>query len=100
MLILRPQVNIISRIITAPSGELLRAFFAVVNANGRVEVRFLGTRPLEAEMGPQEAPVALLENVLEQVFGESAAPAIQDIASPFFSLDFLVNQLARAPSTN
>lgn len=100
MLILKPQVNIISRVITAESGELLRAFFAVVNVNGRVEVRFLGTRPLGAEMDLSEAPVALLECNSEQVFGESAIPSIQDVASPFFSLDFLVNQLARAPSVN
>ena len=100
MLIPKPQVNIVSRVITAQSGELLRAFFALVNINGRVEVRFLGTKPLEAEMDVREAPLALLENCCEQTFGESTISSIQEVVSPFFSLDFLVNQLARAPSAN
>lgn len=100
MLIPKPQVSIVSRVITAESGELLRAFFAIVNIAGRVEVRFLGTKPLGAEMDVKEAPLALLENCCEQIFGESAIPSVKEVVSPFFSLDFLVNQLARAPSFN
>ncbi len=99
MLIKQPQVRIVTKPVTLATGEVVLAYFALVNITGQVEGRFLGTKPVEAE-APQ-APVLLLENITEQIFGETSSHTFSVQPSPFFStLDLLWNQLARAPSMN
>ena len=98
MLIKQPQIRIVSKEVTLGTGEVVLAYFALVNTEGVIEARFLGTKPIPAATAETEAPVALLENILAPFqFHTSPKPFFARV-SPFFSLDFLVNQLARAPS--
>lgn len=96
MLITKPQVHIITKEVTLASGELVRAYFAVMDINGVLDVRFLGTKPLDNASTQEET--LLLENVQESIYGDSVIPSPFEKASHYFTLDFLVNQLARAPS--
>ena len=96
MLIKQPQIRIVTKQVTLASGEVVLAYFALVNIEGQVEVRFLGTKPIEAS-----APVLLLENTVEQIFGETTSHVFSVHPSPFFStIELLWNQMARAPSVN
>ena len=95
MLIKKPQINIISREVTCASGEVVLAFFAIREINGVREIKFLGTKPIEIKA---EQEILFLENVKSQIFGALSIPSIFEAVSPFYTLDFLVNQLARAPS--
>ncbi len=97
MLIIKPQVHIISREITTPEGVLVRAFFAVINIGGAIEIKFLGTKPIEATIKAREE-VLLLENVRTQVFGDIKEPRFYGVVSPYITLDFLVSQPTRAPN--
>ncbi|MFA6158003.1 MAG: hypothetical protein WC763_00040 [Candidatus Paceibacterota bacterium] len=96
-LIKRPEIRIISKDITLATGELVRAFFAVMNIEGRTEIRFLGTKPLEAEMAQADA-TPLLAAPICHVCVEQEAVMFRSVFLPFFSLDLFANQLARAPS--
>lgn len=98
MLIKQPQVRIVTKPVTLDNGEAALAYFALVNISGQIEVRFLGTKIVETA---ETAPVLLLENISEQIFGETPSHAFSVQPSPFFStLELLFNQLARAPSLN
>jgi hypothetical protein len=96
-LIKRPQIRIVSRDITLATGELARAFFAVMVIEGRTEVKYLGTKPLEAEIAQAEA-TPLLSAPICTVCIEQKSVISRSVFSPFFSLDLFANQLARAPS--
>ncbi len=98
MLIKRPEIRIVSKDVTLVTGELVRAFFAVMNIEGRVEVRFLGTKPLDATTASSEAPVVLLSSPSCEACFEPFQVISRSVFSPFFSLDLFANQLARAPS--
>ncbi|HVT74810.1 MAG TPA: hypothetical protein VHD69_00070 [Candidatus Paceibacterota bacterium] len=101
MLAKRPQINIVSREVTLATGEVVQAFFAVIENNGVREIKFLGTKPIQTSRGAQAAqtaPVLSLAAPKATVFAELFIKSVYEYASPFFSLDFLVNQLARAPS--
>ncbi len=97
--ITKPKVHIITREVTLASGELVRAFFAVIDINGVLDVKFLGTKPLETQEEASAKPL-LIE------CASKICSNFRPIVSPFekvshyFTLDFLVNQLARAPSRN
>ncbi len=96
-LIKRPEIRIISRDITLVTGELVRAFFAVTVIEGRTEVKFLGTKPLEAEIAQADAVPMLAAPICAGCI--ASAPLISEsVFSPFFRLDLFANQLARAPS--
>jgi hypothetical protein len=97
MLIKQPQINIISRDVTLPSGEFVRAFFVIITIEGVQEIKFLGTKPI-VEQTPAEAEVLLLENTRISIFGDFFIPSYFEAVSPFYTLDFLTSQLARAPS--
>lgn len=98
MLIRQPQVEILNRIVRTPSGELVRAYFALVTIEGRTEVRFLGTKPVEAEIASPEA-VLSLPGAFQASFDEPIVRTFESIVSPFFSLAYLLaSQPARAPS--
>ncbi|MBX4209496.1 hypothetical protein KW799_02290 [Candidatus Parcubacteria bacterium] len=100
MLIKKPQVHIVSREVTLATGELVRAFFAVIVSEGSQEVRFLGMKPIEdaATAASEQTPILALESPKVSIFGELFIRSFFEGLSPYFSLDFLVNQLARAPS--
>jgi hypothetical protein len=100
MLIRKPQVHIISREVTLATGELVRAFFAIVEMEGVREIKFLGTRPIEGEMAQGEVVLALPEAfrrapifVLKALFAAYVSPYVS-------TLLFLNSQPARAPSRN
>lgn len=98
MLITKPQVHIVTKEVTLASGELVRAYFAVMDINGVLDVRFLGTKPIEApQTQAAEAPL-LLEGACKTCYAEAPLVSPFEKISHYFSLDFLVNQLARAPS--
>jgi hypothetical protein len=94
MLIRKPQVHIFSREVILASGEFVRAFFAVIDIEGAREIKFLGIKPLESEV----APVLLLDAPRKTVWQETPIVSVFEKLSPFFTLDFLTSQLARAPS--
>ncbi len=98
MLIKRPEIRIVSKDVTLATGEVVRAFFAVMNIEGRVEVRFLGTKPLEATQAASEAVVLLSSPACELCAEVPATIGARSVFSPYFSLDLFANQLARAPS--
>ena len=102
MLIKKPQINIISRNVTLATGEVVLAFFAIIETEGVREIRFLGTKPVANSQGSQQKTateqVLLIEGVAPCTFGECTIPTYAEIVSPFYTLDFLINQLARAPS--
>jgi hypothetical protein len=101
MLIKQPSVRIASKEITLATGELARAYFALVTIEGYTEVRFLGIQPVEASESvskASEAPVALLEPCFTPSCEALEDKNVFESASPYFSLDLLINQLARAPS--
>lgn len=100
MLIKQPQVRIATRKVTLWNGEAALAFFALINIEGAIEVRFLGTKPLETPAAHEDAVLALPEafrqaplQALKAVFTAYTAPYIS-------TLCFLVSQPARAPATN
>ncbi len=97
MLIKQPQVRIVSKQVTLENGELAFAYFALINIAGHVEIKFLGTKPIEATIQAKDE-VLLLENVQTQVYGDTKPSYFHTIFSPFFTLDLFANQLARAPS--
>lgn len=96
MLITKPQIHIISREVATASGELVRAFFAVIDVNGVLEVKFLGTKPIEARA--EDTEVLLLDAPKAAVYAEAPILSRFERVSHYFTLDYLVNQLARAPS--
>ncbi len=98
MLITKPQVHIVTKEVTLASGELVCAYFAVMDINGVLDVRFLGTKPIEVPQAESEAKPLLLEGARKVCI--ACAPIVSPFEkiSHYFSLDFLVNQLARAPS--
>lgn len=98
MLIQQPQVRIVTRPVTLDNGEAALAYFALVNIAGQIEVRFLGTKAVAA---PVPEAALLLENHVEQIFGETPSHSFGLQPSPFLSsFCLLLNQLARAPSMN
>ena len=98
MLIKQPQIRIVSKEVTLGTGEVVLAYFALVNTEGVIEARFLGTKPIPATEDSNKTPVALLENICSTVCLHASPKPFFARVSPFFTLDFLVNQLARAPS--
>ncbi len=100
MLLTKPTVRIISRDVTASNGELVRAFYAVIDIQGVIEVRFLGTKSIAEESVSDAVQVPLLANKPVRNYGETIIQTYKSVVSPFIqSLDLLVQQLARAPST-
>jgi hypothetical protein len=98
MLIKQPQVEIVNKIVRTASGELVRAYFALVTIEGRVEVKFLGTKAVEADISSPEA-VLSLPGAFTAAFGESIVRTFESFLSPFFSHAYLLaSQPARAPS--
>ncbi|HEU5114623.1 MAG TPA: hypothetical protein VFT82_02560 [Candidatus Paceibacterota bacterium] len=97
MLIRKPQVHIFAKEVTLATGELVRAFFAVIETEGVPEIRFLGTKPIEENVAPSAEPL-LLDTPKRSVYTELFIPTFIEAVSPYFNLDFLVNQLARAPN--
>ena len=95
MLINRPQVHIISREVTMPGGEIARAFFAIREVNGVLDVKFLGIKPIEAH---ETSPVLLLDSPRVTIWQDVPLVSVFEKLSPFFTLEFLTSQLARAPS--
>lgn len=99
MLIKQPQVNIVFRDVVLATGEKARAYFAVIISEGVQEVRFLGVKPIPTEATTAAAEeVLLLETSKTSVFGDLLIPSFFETISPFYTLDFLTSQLARAPS--
>jgi hypothetical protein len=96
MLIKQPQVQIFSRQVTLATGEAVLAFFAIIETGGVREIKFLGTKPLETEV--QEEVLLLAEPKKLSIFGSLFIPSFFEAVSPFYTLDFLTSQLARAPS--
>jgi len=93
MLIKQPQVHIVHREVTLANGERVRAFFAVAIIEGVQQIKFLGFRAIE-----EAAPLLLEEVQKDSIFGDLAIPSFIEASSPYFTLDFLTSQLARAPS--
>jgi len=99
MLIRKPQVHIVSREVTLATGELVRAFFAVIETEGVREIKFLGTKPIEeTASAPAQEEVLMLEAPKTTIFGEIFIRSFFEAVSPYFNLDFLTSQMARAPS--
>jgi hypothetical protein len=79
--------------VTLATGEAVLVFFAIIESGGVREIKFLGTKPLEKE------PVLLLEEAhIVSIYGEAPKLSYFEAVSPFYTLDFLTSQLARAPS--
>jgi len=100
MLIAQPKVRIVSKEVTLATGDIVRAYFAVILTEGVQEVRFLGTKPVEtteAAETPCAAPLCIAAPKTATLY-ETFIPAIFEAVSPFYTLDFLTSQLARAPS--
>ena len=99
MLIKQPQVQIFHKKVTLATGEAVLAFFAVIETNGVREIKFLGTKPLEATNTSSEQEVLLLKSApVASVYGDAPIFSYFETVSPFYTLDFLTSQLARAPS--
>lgn len=97
MLIPKPDIRILTRKVTLENGAEALAYFAVIDVLGVLKVRFLGTKTFDAP-DIQKEKVLLLENRPEVVFGDAPVRTIYEFLSPFFNLEFLTSQLARAPS--
>jgi hypothetical protein len=100
MLIRKPQVNIFTRDVVLPTGEFVRAFFAVIETEGFREIKFLGTRSIDTAETAETAPAEtlLLAAPVVGVFGDLFIPSYFEATAPFYTLDFLTSQSARAPS--
>ncbi len=82
------------------TGEVVLAYFALVNIEGRVEVRFLGTKTADLETA-QQAAILALPAAFKHAFIQPVKSYFTDYVAPFISgRPFLQNQLARAPSFN
>lgn len=97
MLILKPQVRIITKEVALATGEMVRAYFAVVDINGVIDIRFLGTKPVAKTT--EEKPLLLACPTQCKSVSTQIISSFEKV-SHYFTLDFLVNQLARAPSVN
>lgn len=95
MLTTRPQVHIFTREVELATGEHVIAYFAVIEMNGSYNVRLIGTKPAESEA---KAATLLLDAPKETIWYETPIRTVFEAVSPFFTLDFLTSQLARAPS--
>ncbi len=101
MLIPKPDIRILTRKITLANGAEALVYFAILAVQGVLEVKFLGTKLIYANTvfsTVYREAVLLLENTKTQIFGETPIRTIYEIFSPFYALDFLTSQLARAPS--
>jgi hypothetical protein len=98
MLITKPQVHIVTREVILATGERAWAYFAVIDINGVLDIKFLGTKLIEEQVAP-EAQILLIEGPKTSVYQSAAIKSPFEKVSHYFSLDFLVNQLARAPSS-
>lgn len=98
MLIRKPNVTIISRKVTLATGEVVLAFFAIVETEGFREIKFLGTKPVQASQDTSQNQVLLLENKTPCAFSQCFEALYTETVSPFCTLDFLTSQPARAPS--
>ncbi|MEK7575227.1 MAG: hypothetical protein AAB511_03285 [Patescibacteria group bacterium] len=101
MLSIRPQQQIVEKVLKTKAGGYVRAQFLVTEYQGRIHVKLLSATPIfdnvsdfSAEVVqalPSKITKATFERVLEQ--GEV-------IASTFFDFNFLVSQPTRAPAGN
>ncbi|MBI5133828.1 MAG: hypothetical protein HZA81_00340 [Candidatus Taylorbacteria bacterium] len=98
MLIKQPQIRIATRKVALWNGEAALAFFALINIEGAVEVKFLGTRPIEARTAPEEAVLALPEAFRAEPLLTLQAVFLAYVAPYISTLCFLVSQPARAPN--
>lgn len=97
MLIPKPDIRIVTKKVTLQNGTEALAYFAIIDVQGVLEARFLGTKAIEENAAASAAPL-LLDSPRVQIFGEYRVTSFFDLLSPFYTLDFLVNALARAPS--
>jgi hypothetical protein len=98
MLIQRPNIRIVSREVTLKSGERALAYFAVREVFGVLECKFLGTKVIGAPKAETGAEILLLAAPVQTVWAETPIRTIYETFSPYFTLEFLTSQLARAPS--
>ena len=95
MLIKRPQIHIVSQEVILATGEIVRAFFAVIETEGVREIKFLGTRPTEESALEKSILLAAPKTT---IFADLFIPSYFETVSSFYTLDFLTSQMARAPS--
>jgi hypothetical protein len=98
MLIQKPTVRIFSKEVTLGNGERAFAYFALINIAGAVEIRFLGTKTAPIETAKETAILALPEAFRHAPILAFKALFTAYVAPFVYTLVFLQNQLARAPS--
>lgn len=92
----RPQF--VEKILTDGAGRRFRVVFAVSFVNGEARGRIVSAQEIQTIKG-QAAETLCLPGISAQKHSEGISSDFAPIASPYFSLDFLINsQPTRAPS--
>ena len=101
MLSLRPQQQIVEKVLKTKAGGYVRAHFLLTEYDGRIHVKLISAVPIfddvstfAAEIVPA-LPSAISKTVFERVLIEGEV-----IVSNFFDFNFLVSQPTRAPAGN
>lgn len=105
MLTLYTKPQFISRVFTDVSGRQFRLTFLVTLVNGEVRGRLVSADPISPVVARLSGEVSTGSIPCLPIFCDGAtpqtvyAPAFAPLASPYFSLEFLINsQPTRAPS--
>lgn len=95
------QLNsVFERIVKDKNGLLVRIQFTVVEIDGKFTPQIISATPLViAQPEKAEKQICLPCIKASQVVVENYVPSFVSKISPYFSLDFLMSQPTRAPST-
>lgn len=99
MLISKPKIQIVSRVIQNRAGESFLAYFAVAEFNGEIFVQLLKSEPINTEEFVEEKGQYVLRGVCK------ICPEFQSIISPFRKFlnirdfAFVTSQPTRAPNS-
>lgn len=89
------QINsIFERIVRDKNGVLVRVRFTIVEINGVFQGQIISATPLV-----QEEAICLPIEKVSSVVIEKDIVFLNEIVSPYFSLDFFMSQPTRAPAS-
>lgn len=102
MLTLRPQQNIVEKVLKTRAGGYVCAQFLVTEYQGRIHVKLISALPLNdhetSQFSVSATPVQALPSAITKAVFERVLEYGETVISTFADLSFFVSQPTRAPS--
>ena len=99
MLSLRPQQQIVEKVLKNKAGGYVRAKFLLTEYNGRIHVKLLSAVPIFDDVSTFATEIVLaLPSVITKTVFEQVLIHGEVIVSSFFDFNFFVSQPTRAPA--